>query len=157
LIAPPPTTVRQSRELARRTRELRARNEELFTRCANSIATALDNCEVSFELGHGSLPSTFQCTFLLRARVGDDRVLAVWRTNKLVIHPRLAERASLVIGLGERFKFNARRLSVAAGFESPLQAALTLMRAADEVLEFSFRADGLDFSYRSRASIGSGS
>jgi hypothetical protein len=153
LIAPPFHPVHQSRVTVRRTRELCALHERLLHRCATSIAVALDNCEVSCELGRGAVPVPFQCAFYLRARVADHKVLALWRRNQLIVHPRLAERARLVVDLGETFQVGENELSVSAGLGDPLRAALTLMRAADEILEFKYCRDGLDVNYGTRNSL----
>lgn len=49
--------------------------------------------------------------------------------------------------LGETFEVPEMGF-VPAGLGSPLQAALTLMRAADEILQLQLRIDGLKVTYR---------
>jgi hypothetical protein len=145
------STISQSREAVRWARELRARHPVLADRCRAAVIAALETCETSWGLRGDPSPPRIQCVFYLRASVDDELRLAIWRTNRLLCHPELRARAELVVRLGETFQVPELERSVKAGLEEPLPAALTLMRAADEILEFELRLNGLRVTYRAVA------
>jgi hypothetical protein len=140
--------VRQSRQTLRRSRRLSAWHASLSNRCQCSIATALERCETSFSLREAPGALQLHYVFYLRANIDDDPRLAIWRDQRLLVHPEWARRAEVLVGLGETFVAQDGR-SIAAGLDNPLQAALTLVRAADRVLEFDIRLDEINMAYRS--------
>jgi hypothetical protein len=87
----------------------------------------------------------------LRANIGEDSRLAIWRDHRLVVHPELAERAEMLVRLGDTFEAPEAGSQIPAGFDDPIQAALTLIRAADRVLEFDLRLDELVLRYGHRS------
>jgi hypothetical protein len=89
--------------------------------------------------------------FYLKANIGGDSRLAIWRDHRLVVHPELAERGEILVRLGETFEAPEVGSRIPAGFDEPVQAALTLIRAADRVLEFDLRLDELVLSYDQRS------
>jgi hypothetical protein len=79
-----------------------------------------------------------------------DSRLAIWRDHRLIVHPELAERAEMLVRLEETVDA-PEGSRIPAGFDEPVQAALTLIRAADRVLEFDLRFDELALSYDYRS------
>jgi hypothetical protein len=67
------------------------------------------------------------------------------------VHPELAERAELIVRLGDTFDTSEVGTPMSAGFDDPVQAALTLIRAADRVLEFDLRLGEFVLSYDQRS------
>lgn len=78
--------------------------------------------------------------FKLQAVLGDDVVTAVWQQGRLWADRHLLERAQLLTALDESFELPGNR-PLPAGLGEPLQAALTLMRAADRVLQLEVSLD----------------
>jgi hypothetical protein len=127
---------------------LRTRHRALAATCARSVTDALEVCVRSVAFSDDRYTVPLHCAFYLRALVDGLPVLAVWRVATLAVHPALAERARILVELGEVFGAEERVTAVRAGLDTPLQAALTLLRAADEVLDFHMHLDELDVEYR---------
>jgi hypothetical protein len=108
-------------------------------------------CNVSFGLRDDATPPFLSYVFYLRANIDDESRLAIWRDQRLLVHPQLAQRAEVLVRLGETFEVPELGSSVLAGFDDPLQAAITLMRAADRILDFDFRLDKVNLTYRNRS------
>jgi hypothetical protein len=142
--------VRQSRQAVRRSSDLQAWHASLQRRCQVSILSALEKCETSLSLRDDRSPPPLRYVFYLRANVGDDSRLAIWRDRRLLAHPELRARGEVLIDLGETFDSLEAGSPIAAGFDRPLQAALTLIRAADRVLEFDMRLDDINMNYHWR-------
>jgi hypothetical protein len=145
------TPLRESQHAVRRSSDLRRWHLSLRTRCERSIASALETCDISFGLRDDPAPPSLTYVFYLRANIGDESRLAIWRGERLLIHPELAQRAEVLVRLGETFEVPELGSSVLAGFDEPLQAAITLMRAADRILEFDFRLEKVNLTYRTRS------
>jgi hypothetical protein len=144
--------IKDSRETIQRSRDLRAWHSSLVGRCHRTVAGALEMCEVSFSLreGEDDAPLPLRYIFYIRGQVGDCARLAIWRDRQLLVHPELARRAELLVGSGEIFEAPELGAPILAGLDEPLQAALTLMRAADRILEFDIRLNELYLTYQHR-------
>jgi hypothetical protein len=139
--------VRQSRETVQQAKELSARYATLFE-CVQASKLAgqknvLAACALQEHIS-GRPPARY---FWLNASVDGHCRFAVWSDNRLIVHPELAARADLVTQLGETFQEPDSGCSVPAGLDEPIQAALTLIRAADRILNFNLRVDGLAVVY----------
>jgi hypothetical protein len=143
--------IRESRLAVRRSSELRAWHATLVKRHERSIATTLEACNVSFGLKQDQSQLSLRYVFYLRANIGENSRLALWRDHHLLVHPELAERAQMLVRLGDTFDAPEVGSRIVAGFEDPTRAALTLIRAADRVLEFDLRLDDLVLSYDHRS------
>jgi hypothetical protein len=111
------------------------------------MTSALEVISTSFELRVESSPPPLNYVFLLRADIGENSRLAIWRDQRLIVHPEFAERAEMLVRLGETFDAPVVGSQIPAGFDNPVQAALTLIRAADRILQFDLRLDELALSY----------
>jgi len=162
-----PRELRASRATRAKARRLTAQNRE--TRATSRMLSALhsamrDRCEVNNRRALANLETferylkegerflddptrRLQCLFSLRSRIGATPTMAIWRDKRLIADPRLLERAQLLVALEERFTVSDG-VSVAAGLDEPLPAALTLIRAADEVLDFHFRLEDFEIAFR---------
>lgn len=139
--------VRQSREAVQQAKELRARHTMLVECVRASNVAGRKNLAAAQTLWEQVLARPPARHFWLNAAVDGEARFAVWSDNRLIVHPELAARADLVIQLGETFQAPDSEGSVPAGLDEPIQAALTLMRAADHVLDFNLRVDGLTVIY----------
>jgi hypothetical protein len=91
----------------------------------------------------------------LSASLDGQQVFATWSDNRLIAHRELEDRARLLVGMGEAFRNPDAGPPVPAGLDQPVQAALTLIRAADQVLAFSLRVDELVMDYRAEFTVAS--
>jgi hypothetical protein len=138
----------ENRETVRRARELTARHAILVDCVRASAAAGRENRAVAWTMWERVSARRAAYLFWLSAYVDGVRRFAVWSDNGLLVHPELAARAALVIQLGETFEAAESACSVPAGLDEPIQAVLTLIRAADQVVEFNLRVDELTVAYR---------
>jgi hypothetical protein len=141
-------------------RQLSLRHSSLTSHWQTNLQAFLDGLarfETNLQtcrLHDGSAPAPLTCVFWLRCRVNEAQAFAVWREARLLADPRLVDRARMLIDLNETFALADRDYVVAAGLDEPLQAALTLVRAADHVLDFRFSVDDLDVSFQGSPPLG---
>ncbi len=143
-----PPVIGQSRAAVKRAQQLSAWHSTILERCRTNVVTALEAVETSWSLWDDASAPPVHCRFYLRASVDGEPRLAIWRTNRLLVHPELEKRGRILITLGETFEAPELGSIVPAGFNDPLQAALTLIRAADRVFEFDLRLEELTIRYR---------
>jgi hypothetical protein len=140
-------TLEQVRETVRRSRALVRRCQTLLDTCEAAVTRALEACETSRRNGSGSEAPPVACVFYLRGMIAGEPVLAIWRDAVLACHPLWEERAELLVRMGETFEVDGHPVQTPAGLDEPLQAALTLMRAADDVVELRLELDDFTISY----------
>lgn len=92
-------------------------------------------------------PDLRSVEFQLWAMLSGRRVAARREAGVLQVDPRLLERAKLLVALGEAFSMPGCERTVDAGLDDPLQAALTLVRAADRVIDFRLTLGGFRLSF----------
>jgi hypothetical protein len=141
-------TDHRSRTAVARAKELNAHYAVLADCYRASKAAGRKNLAVAWSLWEQASTRRAAYLFWMSASVDGERHFAAWSENRLVVHPELEARAEVVVRLGETFEAPEWGCSVPAGFDEPIQAALTLMRAADEIHEFSLRVDDLVVAYR---------
>jgi hypothetical protein len=73
------------------------------------------------------------CTFFLHSLVDGRIATAFWRLEHAVASPPLRARAEIVIGLDDVFEGPEWLGDMRAGFDDPLAALVTFIRASDEV------------------------
>jgi hypothetical protein len=139
--------VRQSREAVRWAKDLSARYSTLVESFRAFKLADRRNTAAVWTLKEQVSVRPQPRYFWLNASVNGQCRFAVWSDNGLIVHPELAARADVVIQLGETFEAPDSEGSVPAGLDEPMQAALTLMRAADQILNFNLRVDGLAVVY----------
>jgi hypothetical protein len=139
--------VRQSQEVVERAKELSARHATLVECFRASKVAGRQNLAAAWTLWEQISAGPAVRYFWLNASVDGECRSAVWSDNRLIVHPELAARADLLVQLGETFRAPDSDGSIPAGLDEPIQAALTLMRAADQILNFSLRVDGLAVVY----------
>ena len=85
--------------------------------------------------------------FELVAYLSGTLVRASRRDGVMLADPALLERAKLLIAIGDSFAYPGSSVEVAAGLEDAIQAALTLVRAADRIIHFRLQLGGLTIGY----------
>lgn len=71
--------------------------------------------------------------FVVRGEIEGKTVRAVWSRGTLVCSSALRRRGELLVAMGEEFGLEPGGPVLAAGFDDPAAAMLTLMRACDQV------------------------
>ena len=132
--------VQRAEEAVRRARQLREWHLSVLERCRASVVAALEAGEVNWTLRRDTSQSPTGWRLFLRALVDGQPRLAIWPATRLLVHPELAKRAEVMIQLDRIFQSpEEAECSARADREDPVQAALTLMRAADEILDLDLR------------------